>query len=180
MHHAMQVFVSVQGQQQGPFPLSEINAMLAEGRLAAFSTLAWHDGCPDWIPLAQVPGVVMPGEPAPVVGRESRAPVPSPPSGSPGPAPLPGQPSREAAVVSTVIPYKNPMALAAYYLGIFSLIPFLGGVLALPAVVLGALGLRRRTANPAAKGAIHAWIGITLGILSLVGHGVGLSWMFLS
>ena len=166
----MQVFVSVQGQPQGPFPLSEINAMLADGRLAPFSSLAWHEGCPGWIPLAQVAGVVMPGEPAPLASPQPAAVA----------APLPGQPSREAAVVSTVIPYKNPMALAAYYLGIFSLIPFLGGVLALPAVVLGVLGLRRRAANAAAKGAIHAWIGITLGILSLVGHGVGLSWMFLS
>lgn len=176
----MQVFVSVQGQQQGPFPVSEINAMLADGRLAPFSSLAWHEGCPDWIPLVQVAGVVMPGEPSPVVGRKSGVPVTPLPSGSLGPAPMPGQPSREAAVVSTVIPYKNPMALTAYYLGIFSLIPFLGGILALPAVVLGVLGLRRRAANASAKGAIHAWIGITLGTLSLVGHGVGLSLMFLS
>jgi len=167
----MQIFVSIQGQQQGPFPVSEVNAMLADGRLAPLSTLAWHEGCPDWIPLAQVPGVVMPGESAPVAAATPPA-VAVPP--------LPGQPSSEAAVVSTVIPYKNPMALTAYYLGIFSLIPFLGGVLALPAVVLGVLGLRRRAANPAAKGAIHAWIGITLGTLSLVGHGVGLSVMFLS
>lgn len=166
----MQVFVSMDGQQQGPFPLSQVNAMLADGRLAPLSTLAWHEGCADWVPLAQVSGVVMPGEPAPVAATPPAVAVP----------PLANQPSSEAAVVSTVIPYKNPMALTAYYLGIFSLIPFLGGVFALPAVVLGVLGLRRRAANPAAKGAVHAWIGMALGTLSLVGHGVGLSLMFLS
>ncbi|HMC88069.1 MAG TPA: zinc ribbon domain-containing protein, partial [Gemmataceae bacterium] len=34
-------------------------------------------------------------------------------------------------VVSTIIPYKNPRALASYYLGFLALIPVLGIVLAL-------------------------------------------------
>ena len=62
-----------------------------------------------------------------------------------------------------LIPYKNPPALIAYYLGLFSLFPCLGAVLGLTALVLGIIGLRRRNANPAIKGSVHAWIGIIMG-----------------
>ncbi len=62
-----------------------------------------------------------------------------------------------------VIPYKNPCALIAYYLGLFSLFPLLGFFLAVPAFVLGIMGLRARKANPVIKGSVHAWIGIVMG-----------------
>jgi hypothetical protein len=62
-----------------------------------------------------------------------------------------------------LIPYKNPKALIAYYLGIFSFIPLLGIFLGIAAFVLGILGLRDRKRNPVIKGSIHAWIGIVVG-----------------
>ena len=62
-----------------------------------------------------------------------------------------------------LIPYKNPAALIAYYLGLFSLFPMLGLFLAIPAFVLGIIGLRRRRRNPAIKGSVHAWIGVVMG-----------------
>lgn len=62
-----------------------------------------------------------------------------------------------------LIPYKNPKALVAYYLGIFSFIPLLGIPLGLAAFVLGILGLRDRKRNPIIKGSVHAWIGIVVG-----------------
>lgn len=62
-----------------------------------------------------------------------------------------------------VIPYKNPHALIAYYLGLFSLFPILGIVLGIPAFVLGIIGLRNRKRNPVIKGSVHAWIGIIMG-----------------
>ncbi|MFO1063358.1 MAG: hypothetical protein U0892_05775 [Pirellulales bacterium] len=62
-----------------------------------------------------------------------------------------------------LIPYKNPQALIAYYLGLFSLFPLLGLFLAIPAFILGILGLRARARNPAVKGSVHAWIGIVFG-----------------
>ncbi len=65
-----------------------------------------------------------------------------------------------------IIPYKNPPALTAYYCAIFSLVPFLGIVLGIPAVILGVVGLRKRKANPVISGAVHAWIGIVLGGLT--------------
>jgi len=62
-----------------------------------------------------------------------------------------------------MIPYKNPAALTAYYLGLFSLFPLLGLFLAIPAFILGIVGLRARKRNPAIKGSVHAWIGIVMG-----------------
>jgi hypothetical protein len=62
-----------------------------------------------------------------------------------------------------VIPYKNPQALIAYYLGIASGLPIIGLPLGIAAFVLGILGLRARQRNPVIKGSIHAGIGIGCG-----------------
>lgn len=62
-----------------------------------------------------------------------------------------------------VIPYKNPHALIAYYLGLFSLFPCLGFFLGVAALILGVIGLRKRAENPVIKGSVHAWIGIVMG-----------------
>ena len=151
----MQIHIAIAGQRQEPMSLQEINARLADGRLSIDQTLAWHEGCPDWIPLSQVVGVVLRGGTVP-------PPVPPPP----------GTGNESTSTLSAVIPYKNPMALGAYYLGIFSLIPVIGVVLALPAVVLGVLGLGRHRRNPLAKGKAHAWVGISTGSVSLIVHSV--------
>ena len=73
-------------------------------------------------------------------------------------------------VVSTIIPYKNPKALASYYLGIFSLIPIIGLLLAIVAIALGILGFRDRNRNPRIKGTAHAIVGVSLGVFSLIAH----------
>lgn len=62
-----------------------------------------------------------------------------------------------------IIPYKNPKALMAYYLGIFSGLPLIGLPLGIAAFVLGIKGLQERSRNPAIKGSIHAGIGIGCG-----------------
>jgi hypothetical protein len=62
-----------------------------------------------------------------------------------------------------LIPYKNPKALIAYYLGILSGLPLIGLPLGIAAFVLGILGLRDRRRNPIIKGSIHAGIGIGCG-----------------
>jgi len=72
--------------------------------------------------------------------------------------------------VATVVPYRNPSALIAYYLGVFSLMPCLGLILAPFAIVLGILGLRYRSRNPQAHGLAHAWIGIAGGAVCIIGH----------
>jgi hypothetical protein len=62
-----------------------------------------------------------------------------------------------------VIPYKNPKALIAYYLGILSGLPLIGLPIGIAAFILGILGLKDRAKNPAIKGSIHAGIGIGCG-----------------
>ena len=83
------------------------------------------------------------------------------PPKTPG-GPPPAQ-QTEGDATGGVIPYKNPAALTAYYLGLFSLFPCLGLLLAIPAFILGIIGLRNRNKNPAIKGSVHAWIGIIMG-----------------
>lgn len=70
--------------------------------------------------------------------------------------------------VGRVIPYKNPCALIAYYMGIGALIPCLGIPLGALAFILGLIGLFIRYKNPAVKGSLHAWIGVIVGSLSIV------------
>ena len=62
-----------------------------------------------------------------------------------------------------LIPFKNPKALTAYYLGIFSGLPLIGLPIGLAAFILGIMGLRDRARNPIIKGSIHAGIGIGCG-----------------
>lgn len=69
----------------------------------------------------------------------------------------------EGDTTGGVIPYKNVPALAAYYCGVFSLIPCFGAILGPVALVLGIIGLRAASHRPAIRGQVHAWIGIVLG-----------------
>jgi hypothetical protein len=76
--------------------------------------------------------------------------------------------------LEALIPYKNPKALIAYYLGVFSLIPCLGLGLGPAAIVLGVLGLKHRNRHETAGGTGHAIAGIVLGALVLLGHLAGI------
>ena len=77
-------------------------------------------------------------------------------------------PSNEGDATGGVIPYKNPHALIAYYLGIISLLPLIGVPFGIASVILGFMGLGRRKKNPVIKGSAHAWIGIIFGTLSIL------------
>lgn len=79
-------------------------------------------------------------------------------------------PSAVDSSLETLIPYRNAYALAAYYLGVFALIPCVGLILAVLAIIFGALGLRAAREHPQTKGKGHAIAGIVLGILVLLGH----------
>lgn len=74
--------------------------------------------------------------------------------------------------VGTVIPYRNGMALAAYYCGVFGIIScFLfgvGGFFGIVPVILGIVGFMRARSDPEARGTAHALVGIVLGILEVL------------
>jgi hypothetical protein len=72
--------------------------------------------------------------------------------------------------VESLIPYRNPMALAGYYVGVFSFIPCFGALLGPLAVVFGCLGVRYRKRNPTAGGLGHAITGIVLGSLTTLAN----------
>ncbi len=81
-----------------------------------------------------------------------------------GPQPMqPMQQATQADATGGIIPYNNPCALIAYYLGIFSFVPGIGLLLGITAVVLGIIGLRNHAKNPVIKGVVHAWVGIVAG-----------------
>lgn len=91
------------------------------------------------------------------------------PSNYPNPQ-YPQYPHGQGDATGGVIPYKNPCALIAYYIGIVSmLLCFFGIPVGIVAVVLGIIGLKKRAANPVVKGSVHAWIGIVLGGISTIG-----------
>ncbi len=87
----------------------------------------------------------------------------APPTSPPPPTPPAGD-----APLSGIIPYRNPPALIGYYLGVFSLIPFVGVLLGVPAIILGIVGLVKRRRDPKSRGAAHAVVAITLGVLGIV------------
>ena len=76
---------------------------------------------------------------------------------------------RQKDAVETLIPYKNPMGLMAYYAGVFALIPCVGLVLGPAAFILGILGIRYANQYPTAGGKGHAIAGIVLGTLVVLG-----------
>jgi hypothetical protein len=72
----------------------------------------------------------------------------------------------ETDVTGGLIPYKNPMALAAYYTSIFGfLLPMIGSIIA---IVLGFKGLGYAKQKPQARGQAHAGIGIGCGIIGVL------------
>ena len=70
--------------------------------------------------------------------------------------------------IATLIPYRNGAALAAYYCGIFGLIPILGFLLGPIAFILGIVGFMKARKSPQAHGTGHAIIGIVLGLIDPV------------
>jgi len=80
------------------------------------------------------------------------------------------QPSAGEEAIATIVPWKNPFALASYYCGVFSVIPVLGFLLGPIALVLGILGLRARAKSGAAHGLAHALVGVIAGGISTVAH----------
>ena len=83
--------------------------------------------------------------------------------------PMPDAPARprkqSGEGFATVVPYRNGAALAAYYMGVFGLIPGVGFVLGPLALIFGIVGLIKARKNSKAHGTGHAIVGILLGLI---------------
>lgn len=132
------------GEEYGPADLDQIVQWAREGRLKRDSLLVPVDG----------------SEVKPVHVEPRLAAILSAPPSIPGPLT-----KTDEAPLSGLIPYKNPPALIGYYLGIFSCFPILGLLLGPAAIVLGIIGIRRRSADPKRRGLAHAWIAISFGVI---------------
>ena len=56
----MQIQIDRNGERYGPYSIEEVNSYLVSGTLLP-SDNAWHDGMPDWVPIGQIQGVILPG-----------------------------------------------------------------------------------------------------------------------
>lgn len=146
----MQIYVGRDGQREGPFSVEEVRTRLAQGQVKT-TDLAWYEGAPGWMPVAQVPALSMP-----------------PPLA--GPPPLqsarPDLPMGVPPLSSTQAPPET-LSIVSLILGILGLImiPFLASI---PGAVCGhmALGRIKRAAGTlggrgmAIAGLITSYLGI--------------------
>ncbi|HLK59985.1 MAG TPA: zinc ribbon domain-containing protein [Chthonomonadaceae bacterium] len=101
--------------------------------------------------------------PPPVAQPPYPMPPNQPPYAQPGQPVYPSYVQSGVNVVDTMIPANNPNALISYYLGIFSILPGLGIVMGIIAIILGVKGLKLAKEYPTVRGKTHAWVGIISG-----------------
>ena len=144
------------GNEYSPVSAEQVKKWIAENRVEK-KTPVIPEGEPDWVFLCSLPEFA-----------EDFAP---PTTSGPPPFLRSAKASKSAGA-----PCKNVRALVASSLGVLSIIPPIGALLGIPALVLGIMGLRFCRRNPAAGGRVLAWIGIVLG--GLFGFGY-LAWIAL-
>ena len=145
------------GREVGPAAMDMIAQWACEGRIPTDAML-----------IGPVDGVAKPVLSDATLERILQAP-PTRSTGLRLPADIPGP---------AMVPYKNPAALVGYYFSVFSLLPFVGILLGVTAVILGIVGLVRRSRNPNIRGAAHAWVAIILGSITSIGYGLLLGAMY--
>jgi hypothetical protein len=140
--------------EYGPVTAEQVRDWIVQRRANA-QTMVQAENSTEWKPLSACPEFASALTATPPVATATAAAI-------------------EDNPMSKVVPYKNPKALVAYYLAIFSLIPCVGLLLGMAALILGILGLKAANAHPSAHGKVHAWVGIILGGLCAAGNLVGL------
>jgi hypothetical protein len=145
----MYKILGADGKEYGPLSAEQVKKWIAENRVEP-KTPVFPEDARDWVFLMSLPEFA-----------DAFAPPPAPVVVAP--PVLAGKEPPKSGWLIKIIPYKNPQALAAYYLGVFAVIPFLGVLLGIAALALGVGGLRRRKEEPEVGGSVHAWIGIIAG-----------------
>ena len=135
----MSIYVHRNGQQLGPFTEEQLKAQLASGAIS-IQDHVWWDGQKDWVPLNQTPfGGLPPG--APVI---------------PGTAAAAAYPVGVAAPTSQLAIWALVCGCASILCSVFS---------AIPAIILGHMGLSEIKKNPALQGRGMALAGMILGYI---------------
>ena len=142
----------------GSFDENQIKTMLSAGNLLP-TDVAWQQGKPEWKPLA----VLFPGATPPAMPGATPPDLPAGPRPSAQPAVPQAQPPHP--LLALVVPIgRSGWAIAAGYLGLLSMIPYVGFL----AILFGVLAIRDINKNPAKIGLGRAWFGIIAGGLSLI------------
>lgn len=72
--------------------------------------------------------------------------------------------------VGRMIPTGNKPALISYYVAFAALIPALGLIAAIVAIVFGVKGVQLERRHPEVRGGLHAWFGIVFSVLCVAGQ----------
>lgn len=67
----MDIHITRNGEQHGPYPEANAREMLATGQLLP-TDLAWHDGMDDWKPINEVLGVSVPSQATAAAGKSGK------------------------------------------------------------------------------------------------------------
>lgn len=133
-------FVEVNGYASGPYVWEVLVQHARQGDFAPHHRVRAEDWT-DWLPGAQVPGLFPASQ---IVLNDD-------------------------PVTRALVPVgRSGMAIAAGYLGLFSVIPYVGPL----AVVTGVLALRGLKRDPKLHGAGRAWFGIVMGALFTALYGM--------
>ncbi len=135
----MQIYVHRNNQQLGPFTEEELKAQIASGAISLQDPV-WWQGQANWLPLNQttLAATLAPG-------------VPVPPS-------IPG-----AVAPSILLPASEKTSNLALWSLIFGIGSLFCGILFIPAIALGHMGLAETNKNPAIKGRGMALAGTIIG-----------------
>ena len=87
----MMIHILRDDQQFGPYTIEDLNSYLVQGSILP-TDQAWYEGAAGWMPMDQVPGVILPGQAA--------APMAQPVAADPLAAANPAVVAAEAAAVS--------------------------------------------------------------------------------
>ena len=137
----MQILIQKNGNQIGPFPVSQVAEMLESGQVTG-TDLAWSEGMETWKPLSSFPQLK-----------------------TVTPPPLP-----DMAPVLPSVRRTEPLSIWSLALGITSFIGCaVGGFLAgIPAVICGHIGLSKIKKDPSLDGKAMAIAGLITGYLGML------------
>lgn len=171
-----QWYVSIDGQQMGPYDEASFRGYIDSGRIAASHTV-WREGMPEWKEASAVPelaplfAISSHSTPSPAAGASKPQPVSSPPSSSTPPI-HPAQMLTEAIQQHRAATGYSPTspahkgAIASLLLGIFSWVMF-GPVTGIPAIIVGRKARKEIAENPQLTGRGLATTGIILGAMNI-------------